>query len=69
MPERKIGGFVAIGNTLRGARLVDLTRLHAQVIARDYRPTALKTTVYGMREFSLTDPDGHRLSFGQDGKE
>lgn len=44
----------------------DVARLYAQVIARGYQPTALKDTVYGMREFSLTDPDGHRLSFGQD---
>jgi uncharacterized glyoxalase superfamily protein PhnB len=43
----------------------DVARLYAQVIARGYQPTPLKVTVYGMREFSLSDPDGHRLSFGQ----
>ena len=43
----------------------DVARLYAQVIAHGYQPTALKVTVYGMREFSLSDPDGHRLSFGQ----
>jgi uncharacterized glyoxalase superfamily protein PhnB len=43
----------------------DVARLYAQVIARGYQPTALQDTVYGMREFSLTDADGHRLSFGQ----
>jgi uncharacterized glyoxalase superfamily protein PhnB len=47
----------------------DVARLYVQVIARGYQPTALKATVYGMREFSLSDPDGHRLSFGQDENE
>jgi catechol 2,3-dioxygenase-like lactoylglutathione lyase family enzyme len=44
----------------------DVARLYAQVIARGFKPTALEVTVYGMREFSLADPDGHLLSFGQD---
>ena len=44
----------------------DVARLYAQVVARGYRPTPLKVTIYGMREFSLRDPDGHMLSFGQD---
>jgi uncharacterized glyoxalase superfamily protein PhnB len=43
----------------------DVARLYAQVIAKGYSPTPLKDTVYGMREFSLQDPDGHRLSFGE----
>jgi len=47
----------------------DVARLYAQVIARGFKPTALKVTVYGMREFSLADPDGHWLSFGQDEEE
>lgn len=44
----------------------DVARLYAQVIAAGYNPTPLKDTVYGMREFSLQDPDGHLLSFGAD---
>jgi uncharacterized glyoxalase superfamily protein PhnB len=44
----------------------DVARLYAQVIARGYQPTPLQVTIYGMREFSLVDPDGHMLSFGQD---
>jgi uncharacterized glyoxalase superfamily protein PhnB len=44
----------------------DVARLYAQVIANGYRPTPLQVTIYGMREFSLVDPDGHMLSFGQD---
>ena len=44
----------------------DVARLYAQVIARGYQPTPLQVTIYRMREFSLVDPDGHMLSFGQD---
>ena len=44
----------------------DVERLYAQVISRGFKPTQLKDTIYGMREFSLQDPDGHMLSFGQD---
>lgn len=47
----------------------DVVRLYAQVIATGYEPTALNVTHYGMREFSLIDPDGHVLSFGQDSKQ
>ena len=44
----------------------DVEALHAAVIEQGFEPTALMTTHYGMREFSLRDPDGHMLSFGQD---
>ena len=44
----------------------DVMRLYAHVLAEGYKPTALRVTHYGMREFSLIDPDGHVLSFGQD---
>ncbi len=44
----------------------DVIALHAQVEQKGFKPTALQTTVYGMTEFSLRDPDGHALSFGQD---
>lgn len=43
----------------------DVARLYAQVVARGYQPSPLIDTVYGMREFSLPDPDGHLLSFGE----
>ena len=46
----------------------DVERLYAQVIARGCRPTPIVDTRYGMREFSLQDPDGHLLSFGQDAR-
>lgn len=44
----------------------DVHALHARLQSADYKTTALIDTVYGMREFSMTDPDGHILSFGQD---
>ena len=44
----------------------DLDALHARVVAAGCRPTALEVMHYGMREFSLQDPDGHMLSFGED---
>jgi len=44
----------------------DVVALYARVIAQGFAPTPLDVTFYGMREFSLTDPDGHMLSFGQD---
>ncbi len=47
----------------------DVVRLYTHVVAAGYEPTALEVTHYGMREFSLVDPDGHVLSFGQDSKQ
>ena len=44
----------------------DVVRLYSHMLAGGFKPTALKVTHYGMREFSLIDPDGHLLSFGQD---
>ena len=47
----------------------DVLGLYAHVIAQGFKPTPLVVTTYGMREFSLIDPDGHVLSFGQDSKQ
>lgn len=47
----------------------DVVRLYAHILAAGFEPSALKVTHYGMREFSLVDPDGHVLSFGQDADE
>lgn len=44
----------------------DVVALYAHVIAEGFEPSALEVTHYGMREFSMPDPDGHVLSFGQD---
>ena len=40
--------------------------LHEHILKLGYRPTELIDTIYGMREFSIQDPDGHMLSFGED---
>ena len=44
----------------------DVRELHARVTHEGYAPTGVTVTIYGMREFSLQDPDGHMLSFGED---
>ena len=40
--------------------------LYQHIIQQGFKPTQLETTFYGMQEFSIQDPDGHILSFGQD---
>ena len=47
----------------------DVSALFAEVIRKGYQSTPLEVTHYGMLEFSLQDPDGHVLSFGQDADE
>lgn len=44
----------------------DVSQLHQKVTQAGFNPTELVDTLYGMTEFSLQDPDGHVLSFGQD---
>ncbi len=43
----------------------DITALHHFLQARGLGPGEIKTTAYGMREFEIDDPDGHRLSIGE----
>ena len=43
----------------------DVTELYEHVRSCDYPTTPLEETFYGMHEFSVQDPDGHMLSFGQ----
>ena len=44
-----------------------LETLHAELEARGARITRpIEDTVYGMREFEVTDPDGNVLCFGED---
>jgi uncharacterized glyoxalase superfamily protein PhnB len=47
----------------------DVSTLHTHVTKEQYKPTPLQVTFYGMKEFSLQDPDGHVLSFGQESDE
>ena len=44
----------------------DVEALYGKVCDRGYQPTELITTIYQMKEFSIQDPDGHMLSFGQE---
>ena len=44
----------------------DVAALHTYLTQHGFQPTPLEVTDYGMREFSLQDPDGHMLSFGED---
>ena len=44
----------------------DVEQLYQQVTSKGFETTKLEKTFYGMTEFSLRDPDGHLLSFGQD---
>ena len=46
--------------------LDDVEKLYQEFTAKNLDLYPLETTFYGMKEFSLRDPDGHFLSFGQD---
>ena len=40
--------------------------LYEHILDAGYSPTKLEVTFYGMKEFSIRDPNGHLLSFGED---
>lgn len=44
----------------------DVEALYQQIKAAGFEVDELGITCYGMKEFSLRDPDGHWLSFGQE---
>ncbi len=44
----------------------DVIALHEKLSKAGHPVTKLIVTFYGMKEFSLKDPDGHFLSFGKD---
>ena len=44
----------------------NVVELHTYMQEKNNAPSPLKLTEYGMREFSLIDPDGHLLCFGQE---
>lgn len=44
----------------------NVEKFHAHLVEKGFNPTPMETTFYGMKEFSIQDPDGHMLSFGQD---
>ena len=45
--------------------LTDVDGYHAQVAPRAKVIMPLKTQFYGMREFAVTDPDGHIITFAE----
>ena len=47
----------------------DVEALFQAVTSKGFKTTPLDVTFYGMKEFSMQDPDGHVLSFGQDSHE
>ena len=49
--------------------LDDVVALHEKLSREGYPITNLTVTFYRMKEFSLKDPDGHYLSFGQESDE
>ena len=46
------------------ASLAELEQLHADLSSKSHPVSALETTFYGHRLFTLRDPDGYVLSFG-----
>ena len=44
----------------------DVEALHAELTAEGVSPTPIADQPYGCRDFDVTDPDGHRIAFGQD---
>ena len=44
----------------------NVVALHQRVADAGFNPGPVEVTCYGMREFSVQDPDGHCLSFGED---
>ncbi|WP_426955207.1 bleomycin resistance protein [Muricoccus radiodurans] len=56
-----------IGRTALYVFVADVDALHRELVARgqeiEVAPTDLS---YGMREMSVRDPDGHRLTFGRE---
>ncbi|MGE0862654.1 MAG: bleomycin resistance protein [Vicinamibacterales bacterium] len=45
--------------------VTDVDALHAAVAPKATVVMPLKTQFYGMREFAVTDPDGHLITFAQ----
>ena len=45
--------------------VTDVEALHAAVAPRAIVVMPLKTQFYGMREFTITDPDGHVITFAE----
>lgn len=60
MADRPFGGTAALFMIV-----TDVDRLHEIVAPRAQVVMDLKTQFYGMREFAVTDPDGHLITFAE----
>lgn len=60
MAGRAFGGTAALF-----IAVTDVDRLHEVVAPRAQVVMELKTQFYGMREFAITDPDGHLITFAE----
>ena len=43
--------------------------LHAEAKRKEFQVNDMRVTFYGMKEFTVRDPDGHILGFGQEADE
>ena len=60
MAHRPFGGTAALFIVV-----TDVDGLHGKVAPRANVVMPLKTQFYGMREFAVTDPDGHIITFAE----
>ena len=44
----------------------DVVAMRESILAKNYPVSDLAVWFYGMKEFELTDPDGHMIVFGQE---
>ena len=58
--NRSFGGTAALFIVV-----TEVDRLHEEVAPRANVVMPLKTQFYGMREFAVTDPDGHIITFAE----
>jgi len=62
LPATDVGSHSLIGYL----SVDDVDGLHQELTARGGKATPPIDQPYGMREFVVTTPDGHRIVFGQD---
>lgn len=61
-----LNSYAPVGTSIVCIFCSGVDALHAELAARGANITQLPTTeAYGMREFNVTDPNGHRLVFGE----
>ena len=65
-PNEKPAAEIGSHNWFGYVEIDDVSALHAELTNRGANCTALRDQPYGMREMTVTTPDGHRMVFGQD---